>query len=584
MIDGKDGKAYKCIVRRAEEQRVYIHWHGWNRRFDEWISLDDKRLLSRNSCNGSSLSEEPPLDSQNQSTRSADERFIDAMFDSLQPTPPVESVRSPGAAGSTNGANPHGGSKRTRDSRSDVSADENTPKRPLLNTSGSTTDTSISSAGATSSTPLQSGGPQNSDGHLRDVTRTSLGGEIPHPPAPSPPAALSTANVASGGWPDTAMPVEREDEREGGSSSVIGPSRRAEITAQHSAIHPPLSVPEVQVSSLSPQVEEMRAVQRCALCNVQLSGRSVSCGGCGSCFHPEPLCLGVGESIVAALLEGGDAISYRCCRCRGGGDVGSVGRDSGAVGQIMGIIGSLVSQVRDLAATVAALQGNRAVSNPSPVTEGPAQASQSPIVGSSVMSEVREIYEREKRKTSVILRGLGGATQGEVVEKFSQMCIYLNVGNILLTDIVPVASGVWRGKILDSHKRQLILADAKKLRHSENFSRIYIQRDLTFRQRRELIEKRVQRRVTGANAIDVRGGPSSGGGGGAALVGGGPGGDSGVGRGESFAAVARGGGGGPRGRPLSRQGRPPSRRGRPPSSRGRPRGSSFSSNQLRRNF
>ena len=77
---------------------------------------------------------------------------------------------------------------------------------------------------------------------------------------------------------------------------------------------PPLNGPVAQVSSISPLPGVMRAVQKCALCCVVMSGRSVSCGGCGSSFHAEPLCLGVNENVVQVLLEGGDAISYKCCK------------------------------------------------------------------------------------------------------------------------------------------------------------------------------------------------------------------------------------------------------------------------------
>ena len=269
VVDDKDGRAYKCIVKKAEEQRIFIHWHRWNKRFDRWINLDDERLLSRNAANGISVCESVPVGPENQSSRSDEERYIDEVYDSLQ-QPQVES----GANG--------GGSKRTRDSHSDGSGDENTPKRALLHSSASSADTSTSSAGESSSTPRNSTMRIQVD---NQSDPTTLEREMPLHTAASLAVAQSSGGAALGGEPPLANAEVELSEREGGSSPVIGPSQRAETTAQHSTIDPsqrPLSVQVVADSEVRPQVDVVGAVRHCSLCCGNIIDVNVSCGACGA--------------------------------------------------------------------------------------------------------------------------------------------------------------------------------------------------------------------------------------------------------------------------------------------------------------
>ena len=76
--------------------------------------------------------------------------------------------------------------------------------------------------------------------------------------------------------------------------------------------------------------------------------------------------------------------------------------------------------------------------DPSP-TEVPRSSSARPA-GTVILDEVRELYEREKRKSSVILRGLNSSSQEEVLTSFSQICQYLNLVGL----VVVVAPAVLR--------------------------------------------------------------------------------------------------------------------------------------------
>ena len=66
-----------------------------------------------------------------------------------------------------------------------------------------------------------------------------------------------------------------------------------------------------------------------------------------------------------------------------------------------------------------------------------------------------------------------------------------------ITGITKIKDGLFRGEIRDRHKRLQLLAEAKKLKNSPYY-RLYLQRDLTYKQRQELARKRVYLRSADA--------------------------------------------------------------------------------------
>ena len=74
---------------------------------------------------------------------------------------------------------------------------------------------------------------------------------------------------------------------------------------------------------------------------------------------------------------------------------------------------------------------------------------------------------------------------------------------IQLNDVVQVGSSLWRGDIGDPVQRFKVLSEARRLKQSRDFSRIYVQKNLTFRQRAELMDKRAQRNRVDSSSVDV---------------------------------------------------------------------------------
>ena len=101
------------------------------------------------------------------------------------------------------------------------------------------------------------------------------------------------------------------------------------------------------------------------------------------------------------------------------------------------------------------------------------------------------MYEREKRKDSVVIRGLQGTTPTQLSAEFRELTLKMMGTQVDLTDIVliPGHTGLCRGKILDSANRNLVLDRAKTLRDTE-YGSVYIRKDLTYNQRSALKERR----------------------------------------------------------------------------------------------
>ena len=152
--------------------------------------------------------------------------------------------------------------------------------------------------------------------------------------------------------------------------------------------------------------------------------------------------------------------------------------------QLISIVGGLAGQVRGLLASTGSVVDARK-------TSGTVDRRSEPVVArKEVMEEVREVYEREKRASSIILRGVGDINPQELSSLFEESCSYLGVGVVTLGEVHKVNNNIYRAKIADREARLRLLNSAPKLNRSPDLKHIYIQRDLTFQQRQELFKRR----------------------------------------------------------------------------------------------
>ena len=109
-----------------------------------------------------------------------------------------------------------------------------------------------------------------------------------------------------------------------------------------------------------------------------------------------------------------------------------------------------------------------------------------------VREELRELQEQQKRRTSLVIRGLGAGSAADAVRAFETVSEHLIDQKVTLTDVVkiPSESDLYRAKVADDSVRKNILDRARQLKNSTRFGSVFIRRDLTFNQRAEFRARR----------------------------------------------------------------------------------------------
>ena len=304
--------------------------------------------------------------------------------------------------------------------------------------------------------------------------------------------AVDDGRIAVGGLASRAG-LERGGDLEGG----VGPAAAGGGTSDAASQSPV----ELQTNNLKSSVlgglGTVAAIQPCNFCQRTIGGGVVRCDRCDSPFHAETVCLGVNQASIDVLL--GDlsgALRYVCCSCRGGWGSGSgTASETGvAFQQLLTIVGTLVGEMRSFFA--------EANSSSSSVRSGSDQ--KSPGVNERlVVEQIREVNEREKRKASVIFRGSRAESAEHLQTEVQQVCSYLQINNVQLSDVFRIKPGMYRANVRNRVDRLKVLTEARRLKQSPEFRDFFIQRDLTYKQRSDLMERR--RELGGA---DSRGGGS----------------------------------------------------------------------------
>ena len=108
--------------------------------------------------------------------------------------------------------------------------------------------------------------------------------------------------------------------------------------------------------------------------------------------------------------------------------------------------------------------------------------------------ELRELYEQEKRQCSIILRGFQTEDVEVIRKKVRDICLILNVDVFELEGLIKIDNtGLFRAKVLDRDLRSALLSNARNLRKIDQYKSVYIQRDLTYKQRQSLNQRRATR-------------------------------------------------------------------------------------------
>ena len=242
----------------------------------------------------------------------------------------------------------------------------------------------------------------------------------------------------------------------------------------------------------------------CGMCERVLG--SENCIGCDTCeawLHANEMCTGLPHALIKSLLDyGGNGVRFVCSKCRvSSSDKAqapanpSVGPQSQSdtngelIKQLFWFVKGICVAIRDLTARLDATFGqlptnlSKTATSAAPLTDLPDLEHHR----RTIREEVREVQEREKRRQSVIIRGLGASSPSGAATSFAALSEKMFGTRVELSHVVtiPKHGDLFRAKILDEELRKLVLTRAKTLKDSE-YGQVYIRRDLTYKQREEL--------------------------------------------------------------------------------------------------
>ena len=292
---------------------------------------------------------------------------------------------------------------------------------------------------------------------------------------------------------------KRRIESDSDDGRPIHARRNSKKLRNSSPLLSPTAVERAQtVSSNTSEVTSRRAQQeagpcQCKFCGVVVVGVKILCQGCSGSFHPDVLCLGVRSEAVRGLIADDEgALSYNCNECR----LRVQAIDSGEGTNV--VLRQLMCSVGELAKIVRGLKVDRNHSRDvirDPMQQAASEACSEPISQRVILDQVREVREREKRADSVVFRGLGDVPLQEVSSKFLAICRELRLPSITLVGLTKIGTtNLYRARIADKDLRRSLLIKAPDLKQSQEFARVYINRDLTKHQRDEVMERRAHRR------------------------------------------------------------------------------------------
>ena len=300
--------------------------------------------------------------------------------------------------------------------------------------------------------------------------------------------------------------------------------------AQTAAAHAPEGQAAISKSGDGNGAGGTTDIHHCGMCGLNVGNDTIGCDKCSTWFHPTEMCSGLPNDVIKAIFSvNGDAIRFVCTNCRvkppsSSGVSTRQGRETAGANFPDQLIQQLFLSVKGICTAVMELteRMDRAFSeqqaraptasqsrpqtssqhtNPdltNPRNPDPANAPGGDY-RSVIRQEMREMQERAKRRQSVIIKGIQARSAADFISKFGDLSESFAGTRVELSGVTPIPnhSDLFRAKILDDDHRRLVLDRAKTLKDTEN-DNVFIRRDLTFAQRKELRERRAQRNGEGA--------------------------------------------------------------------------------------
>ena len=251
---------------------------------------------------------------------------------------------------------------------------------------------------------------------------------------------------------------------------------------------------------------------KCGICSLPVGNDGIGCYRCSTWYHPTPQCTGLRAGTIKCIQEeGGDSVRYVCngCRCKPASDQANASDLSPDF--LQSSISQLFEMVKSIAQSVALLT-NKFNSSSDVVRDNVPNQSITPGFITTRESLFTEFEERKKRKESMIVRGIIASNEDEFRTIFGRVTTAIIGSNCQPDNVVSVnqQANMFRIKLSDGEARKNILLNAKQLKNTANYRNIYISRDLTYLQRKEMRDRRAASGyASGSNATRIGGDSSS---------------------------------------------------------------------------
>lgn len=266
-----------------------------------------------------------------------------------------------------------------------------------------------------------------------------------------------------------------------------------------------------------------RETSVCGTCSKGLDDSCIGCDKCETWVHGSVMCSGLPQDVIAVILGySGEGINYICMNCRVIRASGTSGSPSAKSESYMAetisqlfqqmrgmctVLMELANQVNDLSSQLTLNQKENtqpagreqqvhrgAQGQPEPHNHHFTTTGPSGEYRSVVRQELKELQERDKRKDSVIVRGLEASSPADLAAKFTVLTETIMGKRVELAEVkvIPSHPDIYRAKILNADDKKLVLDRARNLRGTR-YDKVFIRRDLTYSQRAELRERRLNR-------------------------------------------------------------------------------------------
>ena len=199
------------------------------------------------------------------------------------------------------------------------------------------------------------------------------------------------------------------------------------------------------------KVTEQKGPHLCVTCQRDVAeDASIACDSCERWIHTTEMCTGLPRKLLDALVEhDGSGINFLCTLCRISKQKGASSSSQSQGPMMVELIMQLFQQIQGICMNPQALT-EQARASPG-LTEAPGAApstqNQNPVpptppasaeYRTAIREEVRELAERDKRKHSVIIKGLGASTPRDMTLKFKRLTSEVMDKTVEVTEVTAI--------------------------------------------------------------------------------------------------------------------------------------------------